>query len=56
MNGNQVKCPDCGMIMIVHPNPGLADADEYVCPHCGQTKIVGWPSPLDLFGNSRTTK
>lgn len=41
----KIECDDCGARMMYKHNPGLADADEYVCPKCGNKQIVGWPKP-----------
>ena len=38
----KIPCEECNEEMKIKPNPGLADANEYVCPKCGKTKIIGW--------------
>jgi len=40
-----IMCEKCGTRMIYRHNPGLADADEYVCPKCNNKQIVGWSQP-----------
>ena len=40
-----IMCEKCGTRMIYRHKPGLADADEYVCPKCNNKQIVGWSQP-----------
>jgi len=44
-SSNKPICENCNVTMEFHLNKGLADANEYRCPHCNNKKIVGWPRP-----------
>jgi len=44
---SETLCEKCGTAMVLVPNPGLADANEYECPNCKNKKIVGWSWPIE---------